>query len=72
MITLQVQSPDINSSEVRKRAGLDFNTTNLSESINNVLKQEVEWRENKLPILFNHLKAIVGKGSYRDWCVEFC
>jgi hypothetical protein len=49
---------------VRKRAGFDFHchfTTNSSKLIKNVLKQEVEWKENKLPILINDLKAVVDR-----------
>ena len=48
--------------EVRKRAGMNGTchfTTNTSESINNVIKQEVQWKENKLPVLIEHLKSIV-------------
>ena len=36
-------------------------TTNASESINNVIKQEVQWKENKLPVAIEHLKAIVNR-----------
>ena len=46
---------------VRVKAGLDPNykfTTNISESINHVIKQEVDWKENKFPVLIDHLKAI--------------
>ena len=46
---------------VRTKAGLDPTqkfTTNISESINHVIKQEVDWKENKLPVLIDHLKAI--------------
>ena len=46
---------------VRVNAGFDPThkfTTNISESINHVIKQEVEWKENKLPVLIDHLKAI--------------
>ena len=28
-------------------------TTNYSESINHIIKNEVEWKENKLPVLIN-------------------
>ena len=69
--------------DVRKQAGLDNTqhfTTNASESINNVIKQEVQWKENKLPVLIEHLKAIVlrhtselekaviGRGEWRFLC----
>ena len=52
-------------------------TTNVSESLNHVIKQEVEWKESKLPILVEHLKAItnqheaemekavIGRGEWR-------
>lgn len=46
---------------VRVKAGLSPTnkfTTNISESINHVIKQEVNWRENKFPVLIDHLKAI--------------
>ena len=46
---------------VRVKAGLSSTnkfTTNISESINHVIKQEVNWKENKLPVLIDHLKAI--------------
>uniref|UniRef100_A0A1X7SJT8 MULE transposase domain-containing protein n=1 Tax=Amphimedon queenslandica TaxID=400682 RepID=A0A1X7SJT8_AMPQE len=47
---------------VRKRAGFtSLYTTNNSESINHVIKQEVEWKENKLPILIQHLKNVVDR-----------
>ena len=67
---------------VRVRAGADPDrlfTTNSSESINHVIKAEVEWKESKLPCLISHLnklamqhqaeieKAIIGRG---EWC--FC
>ena len=51
--------------EVRDRAGWKSGklggkfTTNSSESLNHVIKQEVEWKESKLPVLVQHLKAIV-------------
>ena len=32
--------------------------TNQSESINHMIKQEVQWKENKLPGLIKHLKVI--------------
>ena len=37
---------------------LELFTTNSSESISSVVKKEVEWKENKLPALIDHLKAI--------------
>lgn len=51
--------------EVRDKAGWKSGrvggkfTTNSSESLNHVIKQEVEWKESKLPVLVEHLKAIV-------------
>ena len=36
-------------------------TTNKSESMNNVIKQEVQWKGNKLPLLIEHLKSIVAR-----------
>lgn len=33
-------------------------TTNNSESVNHILKQEVEWKENKLPQLIQHIRAV--------------
>jgi len=36
-------------------------TTNNSESINHIIKNEVEWKENKLPVLISHLKAVCDK-----------
>ena len=50
--------------EVRFRAGADpgcLFTTISSESINHVIKQEVEWKENKLPQLISHLKTITAQ-----------
>lgn len=48
--------------EVRLRAGLNnplaLFTTNCSESLNNVIKMEVDWKESKLPLLVEHLQAI--------------
>ena len=47
---------------VRAKAGLYATskfTTNNSESLNHVIKQEVEWQENKLPVLIDHLLNIV-------------
>ena len=49
---------------VRSQAGADPSrlfTTNSSESINHVTKQEVEWKENKFPQLISHLKAITAQ-----------
>ena len=46
---------------VRKKAGISHNvkfTTNMSESINKVIKLEVEWKESRLPVLIDHLRAI--------------
>ena len=44
---------------VRHRAGLNnplaLFTTNCSESLNNVIKMEVDWKESKLPLLVEHL-----------------
>ena len=35
-----------------------FFTTNSSEYLNHLIKQEVEWKENQLPKLIDSLKAI--------------
>lgn len=66
---------------VRVQAGADSDhlfTTNTSESMNHVIKAEVEWKESKLPSLISHLnklimqhqakmeKAIIGRG---EWCL---
>ena len=52
-------------------------TTNTSESINHVIKQAVDWKESKLPVLITHLKtivdqhveelntAVIGRGQWR-------
>ena len=48
--------------EIRSKAGLDPSrhfTTNNSESLNHVIKQEVDWKESKLPVLVEHLKSVV-------------
>ena len=65
--------------KVRVKAGLKESchfTTNTSESLNHVIKQEVEWKENKLPMLIEHLKsltdqynselekAVIGRGQW--------
>lgn len=64
--------------EVRTKAGIDpfqHFTTNSSESVNHIIKLEVEWKENKLPNLIEHLKnidrqkselekSIVGRGQW--------
>ena len=48
--------------DVRHRAGLNnplaLFTTNCSESLNNVIKMEVDWKESKLPLLVEHLQSI--------------
>ena len=48
--------------EVGRRAGLTNSlalfTTNCSESLNNVIKMEVDWNESKLPLLVEHLQSI--------------
>ena len=47
---------------VRKKAGLTTQyTTNDSESMNHVLKQEVNWKEQKLPQLIKHIKSVVDR-----------
>ena len=65
--------------EVRQLAGFkgSFFTTNCSESLNHVIKQEVQWKENKLPKLIDNLKcitadqiratekAVIGQGEWR-------
>lgn len=71
--------------DVRSRAGTDpckMFTTNSSEAINHIIKQEVQWRENKLPTLIEHLKtitaqhqaelekAIIGRGEWH-FCSEY-
>ena len=47
---------------VRSKAGCKdpthFFTTNSSESLNHLIKQEVEWKESQLPKLIDSLKAI--------------
>ena len=47
---------------VRHRAGLNnplaLFTTNCSESLNNVIKMEVDWKESKLPLLVEYLQSI--------------
>ena len=49
--------------EARSQAGCQnptsHFTTNCSESMNHVIKQEVEWKESKLPRLIETLKTIV-------------
>ena len=49
--------------EARRLAGCGdptcFFTTNSSESLNHIIKQEVEWKETKLPILIEKLKSII-------------
>ena len=64
---------------VRLQAGANpqcLFTTNSSESLNHVIKEEVEWKENKLPCLISHLekiamqhqseleKAVIGRGEW--------
>ena len=48
--------------EVRRQAGLTNSLalfiTNCSESLNNVIKMEVDWKESKLPLLVEHLQSI--------------
>ena len=47
---------------VRKQAGITKPyTTNNSESMNHILKQEVDWKENKLPVLIQHVKNVVDR-----------
>ena len=48
--------------EIRSKTGLDPShhfTTNNSESLNHVIKQEVDWKESKLPVLVRHLRSVV-------------
>ena len=52
--------------EVCTKAGIDpfqhFTTNSYcSESVNHIIKLEVEWKENKLPNLIEHLKNIVDR-----------
>ena len=53
--------------QVRREAGLKdplaLFTTNCSESLNNVIKMEVEWKESKLPVLVGHLQSIGDRQS---------
>ena len=66
--------------EVRHLAGFKdfaFFTTNSSESLNHLIKQEVQWKESKLPQLIGNLKsiaddqvretekAVIGQGEWR-------
>ena len=66
--------------EARKAANADTTrlfTTNASEALNNVIKMEVQWKQNELPQLIEHLKliadrqiasveqAVVGKGDWK-------
>ena len=47
--------------KVRQQAGQDPSvlfTTNSSESLNHVIKMEVEWKENRLPQLIEKMKSI--------------
>ena len=46
--------------EVRTKVGVDplHHFTTNSESVNQVIKLEVEWKENKLPNLIEYLKNI--------------
>ena len=48
---------------VKSKAGFKdpmcFFTTNSSESLNHLIKQEVEWKENQLPKLIDGLKAMI-------------
>lgn len=61
---------------VRKKAGVTSRlyTTNISESINHVLKQEVNWKEQKLPQLIECIvdrqyseveMAVIGRGQWQ-------
>ena len=43
---------------VRSQDPTCFFTTNSSESLNHVIKQEVEWKESQLPKLMDSLKSI--------------
>ena len=53
--------------QVRCQAGLKdplaLFTTNCSESLNDVIKMEVEWKESKLPVLVEHLQSIGDRQS---------
>lgn len=65
--------------KVRHLAGFrgSFFTTNCSESLNHVIKQEVQWKESNLPKLIDNLKsiaddqihetekAVIGQGEWR-------
>lgn len=69
---------------VRMKAGLKDSslhfTTNCSESLNHVIKKQVDWKENKLPMLIEslsdhykeeHEKAVVGRGEWQ-FVAEYC
>ena len=47
---------------MRSKAGCKdptyFFTTNSSESLNHLIKKEIEWKESQLPKLIDSLKAI--------------
>ena len=50
--------------QVRLNAGINPTqhfTTNSSESLNHIIKLEVEWKESKLSTLIEHLKSIVDR-----------
>lgn len=52
--------------QVSVKAGLKETchfTTNTSKSLIHVIKQEVQWKENKLPILIEHLKSLTDRYS---------
>ena len=57
-IIIESVLPDIRMKAQIIGTPLPLFTTNSSESINHVIKTEVEWKENKLPALIAHLKAI--------------
>ena len=52
---------------VRAKAGIrdpsHHFTTNASESLNHIIKQEVNWKENKLPVLIEHLRSIADRNT---------
>ena len=62
---------------IRKKAGIQgYYTTNNSESINHIIKQETNWTESKLPDFIRHLqnikdqhvseleKSVIGRGEW--------
>lgn len=74
---LRYKVSELVSASVRKKAGIKGHyTTNNSESINCIIKQETNWKENKLPDFIRHLqnvkdqqiselaKSVIGRGEW--------